>query len=78
MPETELTNVRVFLYGVIYKKKSTYLLLATFIARALHGGIAPRRRRGPRIAVAVFIVVAGCGALEASGVCAVGALERMR
>jgi hypothetical protein len=35
-------------------------------------------RRGPRITVAILIIVPASRALESSGVGAVGALERMR
>jgi hypothetical protein len=44
----------------------TYFLLATLVARALHGRVAPRRR-GPRIVAIFLLFVAGCGALEAAG-----------
>jgi hypothetical protein len=59
-------------------RKSTHFLLATLVAGALYRGIAARRRRRPCITVAIFVVVAGCGALESSGMCAIGTLERMR
>jgi hypothetical protein len=63
----QLPNSKFLMHTAYFKTGAkTHLLLATLIAGALYGGIAPRRRWAG-ICVAIFLViVAGSRALESA------------